>query len=736
MKQLKLPNPPVREKTIDGRYKVVREIGHGATGAVYEGVQIAVDRRVAIKILHKAYESRSDYKERFNREAQAIARLSHTNCITLYDFGYSEEFESLYMVMELVDGEELYHILKQGRLPFRRALKIGIQIAEALGHAHKHGILHRDLKPENVIVTRDDEVKVLDFGLARMLDLFNEGGGGRRLTADGAVFGTPAYMSPEQCAGERDVTVQSDIYSLGVLLFQLFQGELPFDSKDVVQILVQHAKDPPPPISAPIPQKLRSLIMRMLEKDKAKRPATAAEVADTLRSALIDLAVDEGELRPDVSQEIQRSLLGSPSYQSTSRESASFAAARRSTEGSLPNRVMPHNTMEPESEASIALSQSEETAVRKATLELSGEKLGSCLLGELLGQGPHGTVYLGREDQGDVVTVKFLAADAMDDGSADRFEANRNTLLDLRHRTIATVRDFRRYDDRWYIKADYAAGDALSRLCSEGRASVELAMIVAKEAAAALKAMHDKGVLHREIRSSNIAVCPQSNGMVTTKVLDVALSTVLPSDDQTSATGGKATVAYMPPERLKGEEVDERSDIYSLGVVLYEMLCGHVPFEGKTSTRLAQSVVMGNAPALASFVHEVPQSLSDLIQEMMDKERARRPRSAAHLISRIDAIAPNLKLKQFRVEHMGTAEAPADAWRLRRRVHPPAPSESTTRTRSNPPAQSVHETILPPIRRGPRVFVGLVVLLLVAAAIAVALHYSGVIQLPVALPEL
>lgn len=280
--EAKLPGPGT---VIDGRYRIVRKIGVGTTAAVYEGVQLSVERRVAIKILKPTHYDDDNFRERFTREAKALTRLSHTNCIALHDFAYSDDVGSLYMVVEYVDGVELFDLMKNSHLPFVRSLRISNQIAEALSHTHRQGILHRDLKPENVVIGKEDVVKVLDFGLARIVDLFGDESG-RRLTADGTIYGTPAYMSPEQCGGEVEVTVHSDIYSLGIILYQLFEGKLPFDSREIVAILIKHKTEPPPPMQAPVPARLKALIYRMLEKDKSNRPNTAHEVADVLRARL------------------------------------------------------------------------------------------------------------------------------------------------------------------------------------------------------------------------------------------------------------------------------------------------------------------------------------------------------------------------------------------------------------------------------------------------------------------
>lgn len=676
-KRLKIPSPPTQSKTIDGRYKVVREIGQGAAGVVYEGVQLSVDRRVAIKILNSGHYLRDDYRERFSREAKAIARLSHTNCITLHDFGHSDEFDSLYMVMEYVDGVELYELIKDEPLPFRRALKISIQIAEALAHAHKHGILHRDLKPENVLVTGDDDVKVLDFGLARMLDLFADESG-RRLTAEGAIFGTPAYMSPEQCGGELDVTVHSDIYSLGIMLFQLFQGELPFDSREVVKILVQHAKSPPPPITAPIPVQLKKLIAQMLEKEKSERPSTATEVADTLRAVLLGLAVDDDWLMPDVSQEIQRSLL-----------SRDFGAAdrsgpiRRTTEDGLPEAVSGGS---PKVDRQAVHSQP--SAVQRASTEnLLGQRLGGDYeLTEILGEGAMSTVFAARNDAGDEVAVKVVASELPAElRASERFDREIAALQQLDHPSIVKLLDHG-HDarlDRHYMVTELVRGDDLAEICRAGRASVELALHVGQRVAEALAHAHEHGVIHRDLKPSNIMLCPTEDGAVLVKTLDFGLARLVDDGTRLTADGmAPGTVSYMSPEQLKAEQAGAESDVYSLGIVLYQLLSGHAPYKGPTQTRLAQAILQGAAPTLADFVHEVPEQLSELIRRMMFVQPARRPRGAALLEEQFNRMQLDLGLRPVLASHTGSSADVQAAWRLRRKVHPPAPGEESDLTAS------------------------------------------------------
>jgi serine/threonine protein kinase len=285
---------------IDDKYRLDRKIGEGGMGAVYLSTQLMVDRNVAIKVLHAGLHGHEKLKQRFEVEAKAIGRLHHPHCITLFDFGYSQEMQAFYTVMEYLEGEALHKRLGTGVNP-REALMIVRQIALGLDHAHHQGILHRDLKPENIMLAKmtdgSELVKVLDFGIARVFqagsaDSSQEMSNNNRLTRAGEIFGTPAYISPEQARGERDLTPASDIYSMGVMLYELLEGRLPYWGESPIDTIMMHIRDPVPKITRlEVPASVKALVMQLLAKDPLQRPQTGKRVAE-----LIDQAVMEGSL--------------------------------------------------------------------------------------------------------------------------------------------------------------------------------------------------------------------------------------------------------------------------------------------------------------------------------------------------------------------------------------------------------------------------------------------------------
>ena len=283
---------------IDGKVTILKPLGKGAMGAVYRAHQDAMQRDVAVKILHRKDGQDVTTIRRFLREARIASGLRHPNAVTLFDYGQSESGE-LYLVMELLDGVELAtEIDRIGPMAPARAVGIIAQVCDALQHAHEAGLVHRDVKPANIFLLQDvrrrgDFVKVLDFGLARSQKVEES----VSVTQSGTVVGTPAYMSPEQ-ATSGEATPRSDVYSIGVVLYELLAGVRPFSGSSIITLLMKHANDPPPPLSEVrpdllVPTALEAAVMQALEKDPLKRPESAAAFSDLLHEAVSPALAEE-----------------------------------------------------------------------------------------------------------------------------------------------------------------------------------------------------------------------------------------------------------------------------------------------------------------------------------------------------------------------------------------------------------------------------------------------------------
>ncbi|MDD5309422.1 MAG: serine/threonine-protein kinase [Deltaproteobacteria bacterium] len=281
-------------KEILGQFRFVELMGRGGMGEVYKAEQPAMDRLVAIKLLHSKLAARPDLVSRFRREARAMSRLTHPNTVRVFLYGQLEDTGQLYIVMEYLNGVDLARITrKQGAMEMTRAIRIMIQVLGALEEAHTLGIVHRDLKPENIMLTTQggiaDFPKVLDFGLAKMREE-NPHPGSVALTQAGMVFGTPEFMSPEQARGET-LDPRSDVYSVGVILYEMLTARLPFPRCKPMEYIAHHIQTPPIPISERqpdlnLPKALDHILGKALEKSRDERYQSAREFAEALRTLL------------------------------------------------------------------------------------------------------------------------------------------------------------------------------------------------------------------------------------------------------------------------------------------------------------------------------------------------------------------------------------------------------------------------------------------------------------------
>jgi len=264
----------------NNRYRLDSKLGEGGMAIVYCGTDTLLRRRVAIKVLRRDYASDQEFVRRFYQEAESAARLSHPNIVNTYDVG--REGDTYYIIMELVDGPSLAEIIAaDGRLPEPVALDYAAQVCNGLAYAHRQGLLHRDIKPANILITKDDVVKLSDFGIARAVSQQT-----MTMTRPGMVMGSVYYLSPEQAQG-LELTEASDLYSVGIVLYQMLTGKLPFTGESPVTVALKHISDPAPPLdpSAGVSPALASIVSKLLQKQPENRFGSASEVASALREA-------------------------------------------------------------------------------------------------------------------------------------------------------------------------------------------------------------------------------------------------------------------------------------------------------------------------------------------------------------------------------------------------------------------------------------------------------------------
>ena len=286
---------PFIGKSIDNRFIITELIARGGMGAVYKAYQASIDRHIVVKVMQPRLVQRQDAIQRFFREAKAASRLNHHNIVQIYDFGQAED-GLLYMMMEYLDGTLLYELMSWGPISPARTINILAQVCDALTVAHENGVIHRDLKPENIFLLdragATDFVKVFDFGIAKMASTPTDPG--QEIASDPSIFGTPHYMSPEQALAQP-VDLRTDLYALGIILFEMLSGAHPFDSDDPITLLRQHLSDALPPLttSCPdfvLPPEIDDVFARLVAKNAGQRPASARATKDLLLGVFADIS--------------------------------------------------------------------------------------------------------------------------------------------------------------------------------------------------------------------------------------------------------------------------------------------------------------------------------------------------------------------------------------------------------------------------------------------------------------
>lgn len=266
-------------RTLDNRYTIMERIGGGGMADVYRAMDNLLDRSVAVKVLHTQFAADDDFVRRFRREGQAAAKLSHPNIVNIYDVGQDDDI--YYIVMEYIAGETLKEkIQRNGHLPVESALHIALQIAEALEHAHQNNLVHCDIKPHNILITSSGRVKVTDFGIARAATSVS-------MTQTGTVIGSVHYFSPEQAKGSV-INAKSDLYSLGVVMYEMLTGQVPFTGENPISIALKHIQDEPrrpSELNVGIPPLVEAIVLKAMAKDPAQRYNSAAEMIKDIHYA-------------------------------------------------------------------------------------------------------------------------------------------------------------------------------------------------------------------------------------------------------------------------------------------------------------------------------------------------------------------------------------------------------------------------------------------------------------------
>jgi serine/threonine protein kinase/tetratricopeptide (TPR) repeat protein len=585
------PNAAVEEGVILGeRYEILKRLGEGGMGAVYKARDHELDRLVALKVIRPELAGHPDILRRFKQELILARQVTHKNVVRIFDLGSADGRK--FITMDYIEGRDLKSILvERGNLPPAEVVPIFQQICRGLEAAHMEGVVHRDLKPQNIMVDDAGRVWLMDFGLARSMELAG-------LTRTGVLMGTPDYMSPEQARAEK-VDARSDLFSLGIIVHEMLVGQLPFQADTLMAKLLQRVQQKATPVTEidpGIPAWLGAVVSKCLEPNVAKRYQTVREILD------------------DLSGTAQAAQSG------TQNTSASFVEAPVS-----PGALGPGSQFGPR-------------------YRIESE----------IGEGGMGKVYKAYDSDLDrTVALKLIRPElARDASSLQRFKQELLLASRVSHRNILRIHDLGDVGGVKFISMAYIQGMDLHELIAKtGKLQTERVVNIAKQLASALEAAHAEGVVHRDLKPRNILITLDDHVCVS----DFGLAKSLDAETTAMTRAGEVlgTPRYMSPEQAESKAADHRSDLYSLGVILYEMATGEVPFTGESSLQVMFQHVQ-QAPKDPRLVNpDTPEYLAIIILKCLEKDPALRYQSATELLRDLESGTPPTRIVRLRIAETG-----------------------------------------------------------------------------------
>jgi serine/threonine protein kinase len=699
-------------------YRILERLGGGGMGVVYKGWDQRLERYAAIKFLSPHRSSSDDFKRRFAREARTASRLEHPNICTVFETDETDDGQ-LFIAMAFCEGESLKRKIQHGPLPLPEALSIAAQVAAGLAAAHDRGVVHRDVKPGNVMVGADGRVKIVDFGIARLADE-------TRLTRTGDVMGTTAYIAPEQFLSDEtdhraDLwSLGVVLYEMVTGRLPWSGG----DERELIDAIVKRAPRPISTLRLEVPQELERIVGRALAKRPSERyqraeelradlltvaalvarPAAAEPYEATVVEAPPPLASGSGPGEPGAITPPPSPSPQPPEDRQAPHDAVSRAdAAARGTAG---DSVAPGGTGPARGSSSPGAGQSasDKSAAGQGGAGPSGagqsgaspRDLGTegrsgspggpvpassagasserrpsgGMIGRIvahyrilaaLGGGGMGVVYQAQDLSLErVVALKFLPPELTRDPDAKaRFLQEARAASALDHPNICTIHEVGETEEgQLYLAMACYDGETLKRRLQRGRLPIDEALETAQQVARGLVKAHRHGIVHRDIKPANLMITADE----IVKILDFGIAKLVGAAGLTRVGSSLGTPGYMSPEQARGEEVDPRTDVWSLGAVLYEMVTGRRPFRGDNDQAVLYALFNQQPEPVEQLRPDAPPELVQIIGNMLEKDPDRRYPTAAAALADLRALYGPVTTTGTRtgaVSMTGTTSVPA-----------------------------------------------------------------------------
>jgi eukaryotic-like serine/threonine-protein kinase len=659
------PPTPLIGSTIS-HYRILERLGGGGMGVVYKGWDLRLERFAAVKFLSPHRSGSEDFKRRFAREARTASRLEHPNICTVFETDETDDGR-LFIAMAFCEGESLKRKIERGPLPLPQALGIATQVSSGLAAAHDKGVVHRDIKPGNVMVAEDGRVKIVDFGIAHLADE-------TRLTRTGDVMGTTAYISPEQfLSAETDH--RADLWSLGVVLYEMLTGRLPWINGDEQELINAIVKRPARSISTlrpGVPQELERVVARALAKRPVDRYQRAAElqadllaiselVAETALSGPYEQTLVEAPQPPRERRPISPPLAdpsGAAAAPAPRPVSGEPAGAGTGSQTPLAPQIPqtspapPPPPIDRERQVSGNLDAGARSAAevpdvlgspgssafeRRPTGGMTGRVISHYRILGPLGGGGMGVVYKAQDLSLErVVALKFLPPELSRDPDAKtRFLQEARAASTLDHPNICTIHEVGETDEgQLYLAMACYDGETLKQRLQRGALPIDEALEAAQQIARGLVKAHRSGIVHRDIKPANLMITADE----IVKILDFGIAKLAGAAGLTRIGSSLGTPGYMSPEQARGEEVDHRTDVWSLGAVLYEMVTGRRPFRGDHDQAVLYALFNQEPDPVEQLRPDAPPELVRIIGRMLSKDPDRRYLTAAEALADLRAL--------------------------------------------------------------------------------------------------